>query len=138
MFLSLYFSLSLSHTHNINLAHSYAAQLLSAIVNLETTALCIESITSAIWDESDSEVTLDVENATLELAVEHSCRLIELTYASHTLIPKQLLRSLLSKQMHFYISQLGSQKRNKFVIYAFFVQLIEDIDDSTAPSAPAQ
>ena len=113
----------------LNLVHDrYAIQLLEAAFNLRNAAFCINGITSSIWDESDDDPPLDVEHANLDEAVLHLTKLVEQNYASHTFVPKQLLNTLISKQLRFYLSQLASQKRNKFVIYSFFVHLLDELE----------
>lgn len=106
----------------------YAARLLEAAFTLNNATFCINGITSSIWDKSD-DPPLDVEHASLEEAVLELTKLIERNYANYTFIPKQLLNSLLSKQLRFYLSQLQSQKRNKFVIYSFFVHLLDELEN---------
>lgn len=101
--------------------------MIDAALTLKNAAFCINGITSSIWDESD-DPPLDMENASLDEAVAHLSRLVEQTYASHTLIPRQLLGNLIRSQMRFYLSQLESQKRNKFVIYSFLVHLLDELE----------
>lgn len=101
--------------------------MIDAAITVENTAFCINGITSSIWDESD-DPPLDMENASLDEAVVHLTRLIEQNYACHTLVPRQLLNALISNQTRFYLSQLESQKRNKFVIYSFFVHLLDELE----------
>lgn len=96
-------------------------------MTLENAAFSINGITSSIWDESD-DPPLDMENASLDEAVEHLTKLIGRNYASHTLVPKQLLTTLIKSQLSFYLEQLSSQKRNKFVIYSFFVHLLDELE----------
>lgn len=74
-----------------------------------------------------------MEHATLDEAVIELTKLLERNFATSTFIPKQLLTSILSKQVRFYLSQLSSQRRNKYVVYAFFVHLLDELEvvDST-------
>lgn len=105
----------------------YAIRLLEAAFTLETAAFSINGITSSIWDESD-DPPLDMEHATLDEASIQLTRLLERHFAASTFIPKQLLTSILSKQVRFYLSQLSSQLRNKYVVYAFFVHLLDELE----------
>lgn len=110
----------------------HAIRLLEAAFTMDTATFCINGITSSIWDECDDDQLLDVENATLDEAVLHLTKLIESNYANYTLVPKQLVTSyVVSKQIRFYLSQLASQKRNKFVIYSFFVHLLDELELGT-------
>lgn len=104
-------------------------QLLETAFTIKNAAFCIDSITSSIWDESD-DPPLDIENANLDNAVTHLVRLIDLNFDCPRLIPKQLLMTLVNKQLKFYLSQIASQKRNKFVIYSFFVHLLDELEIS--------
>lgn len=88
---------------------------------------CIEGITSSIWDESD-DPPLDLENATLDEAVAHLAVLIESNFACPKFIPKHIIMTLINKQLKFYLSQIASQKRNKFAIYSFFVNLLDELE----------
>lgn len=94
---------------------------------MNTATFCINGITSSIWDESD-DPPLDLENASLDEAVSHLTKLLEQNYAKYTFIPRQFLNSMVSKQIRFYLSQLSSQKRNKFAIYSFFVHLLDELE----------
>lgn len=105
-----------------------AIRLLEAAFTLKVATFCINSITSSIWDESDDDPPLDLENASLDEAVLNLTKLLESNYANYTFIPKQFLSALISKQVRFYLSQLSSQKRNKFVIYSFFVHLLDELE----------
>lgn len=105
----------------------YAIQMLEVLVTMKSAAFSINCITSSIWDESD-DPPLDLDNANLDEAVIHLTKLIERNYASHTFVPKKILSKLISNQMHFYLSQLESQKRNKFVIYSFLVHLLDELE----------
>lgn len=100
---------------------------MEAALTLDNTAFCLDAIASGIWDENVNDPIFDIENASLDEAVERLTRLIETTYAGSMFIPKQFLRSLISKQMRFYLSQLESKRRNKFVIYSFFVQFLDEL-----------
>ena len=104
-----------------------AYRLLEAAFTLKTATFCINGITSSIWDESD-DPPLDLESASLDEAVLHLTNLVMQNYANHYLIPKQPLRTLISKQIGFYLSQLSSKERNKFVIYSFFVHLLDELE----------
>lgn len=104
-----------------------AIRLLEAGITLKTATFCINGITSSIWDESD-DPPLDMENASLDEAVLHLTRLLEHNFVSSTILPKRLINFLISKQIRFYLSQLNSQRRNKFVIYSFFVHLLDELE----------
>lgn len=108
----------------------YAVKLLEAVFTLRVAAFCINGITSSIWDESDNP-PLDLENSSLDEAVAHLSRFLEKSYANHPFIPKNLMHSMIRKQIEFYLSQLGSQKRNKFVVYSFLVQLLDELESSS-------
>lgn len=101
--------------------------ILNSRLTLKNATFCLNSITSSIWDESD-DPPLDIENASLDEAVLHLSRLLEHSYFENTFLPKRLLNLLISKQIRFYLSQLTSQKRNKFVIYSFFVHLLDELE----------
>lgn len=96
-------------------------------MTLENATFCINGIISSIWDETD-ESSLDLENSSLDLAVVHLTRLLEQNYANYSFVPKQLVHLLINNQIRFYLSQLCSQKRNKFVIYSFFVHLLDQME----------
>jgi uncharacterized protein YyaL (SSP411 family) len=102
--------------------------LLNVALTLGNTAFCLDGIASGIWDENVTDPPFDIENSSLDEAVERLTGLIEQNYAGYTFTPKQLLRSLIRKQMRFYLSQLESKKRNKFVIYSFFVQFLDELE----------
>jgi hypothetical protein len=125
---------ALSNIHNLTslllllTINRYAIQLLNAAFTLDNTAFCLDGIASGIWDENMSDPPFDIEHATLDEAVERLTKLIEQNYAGYPFIPKQFLRGLISKQMRFYLSQLESKSRNKFVIYSFFVQILDELE----------
>lgn len=97
-------------------------------VTLDSTAFCLDGIASGLWDENINDPPFDIEHASLDEAVERLTGLIEQNYAGYAFTPKKLLRSLIRKQARFYLSQLESKKRNKFVIYSFFVQFLDELE----------
>lgn len=107
----------------------YAIRLLELLLNVDTAAFSISAITKSIWGESD-EPPLDVEGANLDEAVKHLTNLIMLNYVQHRFLPKGLMHKLIEKQLKFHFSQLSSQKRNKFVIYSFFVHLLDELEST--------
>lgn len=102
-------------------------RLLEKAFTLETATLCINGITSSIWDEGEDS-TLDMENASLDEALKHLTNLLEQNCSRYSYIPNQIMKSLIGRQSRFYLSQLASQKRNKFVIYSFFVHLLDELE----------
>ena len=94
---------------------------------MDNAAFCIDGITKSIWPEEEVLPPLDIENGTLETASEHLARLVEQRYLNFAFLPKALIHSIMSRVMRFYLSQLSSQQRNKYVIYSFFNQLIDEL-----------
>jgi hypothetical protein len=102
--------------------------LLDSAVTLDNVSFCLDGIASGLWDEDIGDPPFDMEHASLDEAVERLTGLIEQNFTGYSFIPKNLLRSLIRKQMRFYLSQLESKKRNKFVIYSFFVQVLDELE----------
>lgn len=106
----------------------YAVDLVEAAFNLKNAAFCVEGLTKSIWEQSD-EQTFDVENASFEEALSRLTNLLKQRVANHSFIPRTFINALFHRQLEFYLSQLESIERNKFVIYSFFVQLMNELED---------
>lgn len=113
----------------MNLRYRKVADLLETAFTMKTAAFCINGITSSIWDDSD-DPPLDLEHASLDEAVRQLSELVELKYGDRTFIPNRFLHPLIRSQTKFYLSQLSSEKRNKFVIYSFMVHLLDELESS--------
>jgi len=91
-------------------------------------AFTLENVTS-IWDDGD-DLPLDLDNANLDEAASHLSKLIETKFQYSSLIPKKLLMTMVNKQLKFYLSQIASKNRNKFVIYSFLVHVLDELEIS--------